>query len=172
MVQGRKASVESGEKQECNNDYWITLGMPGLEQLASAFSWPLPATQRGIHLFNPSVNSRGKALHPCNEKSNNDKKNPFDCSKGMCQVEALLGHIFSTPLSLSSDPDRLLPACSQLPCLQRACPQPATRPFSEAWPLPCALFALEGFQCFAAEASHQRVWKMARESMENGTQQS
>lgn len=87
-------------------DYWITLGMPGLEQLASAFSWPLPTIQRGIHLFNPSVNLRGKASHPCEEKSNNKKKkNPFDCSKGMCQVGALLGYSFSTPLSLSSDLD-------------------------------------------------------------------
>jgi len=51
-------------------------------------------------------------------------------------VEALLGQIFSTPLSLSSDPDQLLTARSQLPCLQSACPQPATRLFSEAWPLP------------------------------------
>lgn len=36
-----------------------------------------------------------------------------------------------------------------------------------------ALFALEGFQCsVAAEASHQRVWRMAHESGGRGTQRS
>lgn len=79
-------------------DYWITLGVPGLEQLASAFSWPPPVIQRGIHLFNPSVNSRGKASHPCNEKSHNSNNKIHlivqkGCAKGKhCWVTFLALH--------------------------------------------------------------------------------
>lgn len=51
-------------------DYWITLGMPGLGQLPSAFSWPLPRS-KGAATSRIHPSARGERHHSPEERNTN-----------------------------------------------------------------------------------------------------
>lgn len=87
-------------RRSAPRDYWVTLGMPGLGQLPSAFCG---------HCHDPKGQPAPEPIHQHEGRgTTSSKTHPCDCSRGKCQGQALLGHVLNTWLPLPSHLEQLL----------------------------------------------------------------